>query len=90
LQFGVHSLPFAVSIAVGAPLATLIAQRIGTTAVIVFGLVVMSIGMFIAGQVEVETPYLGPVVVSMILMGLGLAIVQGPATESIMSSVTLD
>ncbi|MDJ0470156.1 MFS transporter [Rhodococcoides fascians] len=90
LQFGVYSLPFAVSIAVGAPLATLIAQRIGTTAVIVFGLVVMSIGMFIAGQVEVETPYLGPVVVSMILMGLGLAIVQGPATESIMSSVTLD
>ncbi|TFI44860.1 DHA2 family efflux MFS transporter permease subunit [Rhodococcus sp. 1R11] len=90
LQFGVHSLPFAVSIAIGAPLATLIAQRIGTTAVIVFGLVVMSIGMFIAGQVEVETPYLGPVVVSMILMGLGLAIVQGPATESIMSSVTLD
>ncbi|MDZ7929780.1 MAG: MFS transporter [Rhodococcus sp. (in: high G+C Gram-positive bacteria)] len=90
LQFGVHSLPFAISIAIGAPLATIIAQRIGTTAVIVFGLVVMSIGMFIAGQVKVETPYLGPVLVSMVLMGLGLAIVQGPATESIMSSVTLD
>ncbi|MDJ0392514.1 MFS transporter [Rhodococcus sp. G-MC3] len=90
LQFGIHSLPFAVSIAIGAPLATVIAQRIGTTAVIVFGLVVMSVGMFIAGQVEVETPYVGPVVISMVLMGLGLAIVQGPATESIMSSVTLD
>lgn len=90
LQFGIHSLPFAVSIAIGAPIATMIAQRIGTTAVIVFGLVVMSAGMFIAGQVKVETPYLGPVVVSMILMGLGLAIVQGPATESIMSSVSLD
>ncbi|MBY4130066.1 MFS transporter [Rhodococcus fascians] len=90
LQFGIHSLPFAVSIAIGAPLATLIAQRIGTTAVIVFGLVVMSVGMFIAGRTEVETPYLGPVVISMILMGLGLAIVQGPATESIMSSVSMD
>lgn len=90
LQFGIHSLPFAAAIAVGAPLATLIAQRIGTTAVIVFGLVVMSIGMFIAGQVKVETPYLGAVVVSMVLMGLGLAIVQGPATESIMSSVPLE
>ncbi|WP_407726608.1 MFS transporter [Rhodococcoides fascians] len=90
LQFGIHSLPFAVAIAIGAPLATLIAQRIGTTAVIVFGLVVMSVGMFIAGRTEVETPYLGPVVISMILMGLGLAIVQGPATESIMSSVSLD
>nr|WP_296769335.1 MFS transporter [Rhodococcus sp. (in: high G+C Gram-positive bacteria)] len=90
LQFGIHSLPFAVSIAIGAPLATVIAQRIGTTAVIVFGLVVMSVGMFIAGQVEVETPYVGPVLISMVLMGLGLAIVQGPATESIMSSVSLD
>ncbi|MEU5759638.1 MFS transporter [Nocardia sp. NPDC047648] len=90
LQFGLHSLPFAVAIAVGAPLATLIAQKVGTTAVIVLGLVVMSAGMFIAGQVKVETPYLGPVLVSMVLMGLGLAIVQGPATESIMSSVALD
>jgi DHA2 family multidrug resistance protein-like MFS transporter len=90
LQFGIHSLPFAVSIAIGAPLATLIAQRVGTTAVIVFGLVVMSVGMFIAGQVKVETPYFGPVLISMVLMGLGLAIVQGPATESIMSSVSLD
>jgi MFS transporter, DHA2 family, multidrug resistance protein len=90
LQFGIHSLPFAVSIAIGAPMATLIAQRIGTTAVIVFGLLVMSAGMFVAGQVKVETPYLGPVLISMVLMGLGLAIVQGPATESIMSSVTLD
>ncbi|MGW5377026.1 MFS transporter [Nocardia sp. NPDC003999] len=90
LQFGLHSLPFAASIAVGAPLATLTAQRVGTTAVIVFGLVVMSVGMFIAGQVKVQTPYVGPVLVSMVLMGLGLAIVQGPATESIMSSVTLD
>ncbi|MFJ2666497.1 MFS transporter [Nocardia fluminea] len=90
LEFGLHSLPFAVSIAIGAPLATLIAQRIGTTAVIVFGLVVMSIGMYVAGQVKVETPYVGPVLISMVLMGLGLAIVQGPATESIMSSVALD
>jgi EmrB/QacA subfamily drug resistance transporter len=90
LEFGLHSLPFAVSIAVGAPVATLIAQKTGTTAVIVLGLVVMSVGMFVAGQVEVQTPYVGPVLVSMVLMGLGLAIVQGPATESIMSSVALD
>ncbi|MBT2270083.1 MFS transporter [Rhodococcus qingshengii] len=90
LQFGVHSLPFAASIAVGAPLATVIAQRVGTTAVVVFGLVVMSAGMLIAGQIEVESEYVGPVLISMILMGLGLAIVQGPATDSVMSSVQLD
>lgn len=90
LQFGIHSLPFAAAIAIGAPAATIIAQRIGTTAVIVFGLLVMSAGMLIAGQVKVETPYVGPVLISMVLMGLGLAIVQGPATDSIMSTVSLD
>ncbi|OZF25668.1 MFS transporter [Rhodococcus sp. 14-2496-1d] len=90
LQFGIHSLPFAAAIAIGAPVATMVAQKVGTTAVIVAGLTIMSIGMFLAGQTEVNTPYLGPVVVSMVLMGLGLAIVQGPATESIMSSVSLD
>ncbi|MDV6259795.1 MFS transporter [Rhodococcoides yunnanense] len=90
LEFGVHTLPFAASIAVGAPVATVLAQRIGTTALIVTGLVIMSSGMLIAGQTKVDTPYFGPVLLSMVLMGLGLAIVQGPATESIMSSVMLD
>ncbi len=90
LEFGIHSLPFAAAVAVGAPVATLAAQKLGTTAVMVFGLLVLSGGMFLAGQTTVETPYLGPVVISMVLMGLGLAIVQGPATDSIMSSVPLD
>lgn len=90
LEFGIHSLPFAAAVAVGAPVATLAAQRLGTTAVMVFGLLVLSGGMFLAGRTTVETPYLGPVVISMVLMGLGLAIVQGPATDSIMSSVPLD
>ncbi|TSD50270.1 MFS transporter [Rhodococcus sp. KBS0724] len=90
LEFGIHSLPFAAAVAVGAPVATLAAQKLGTTAVMVFGLLVLSGGMFLAGQTTVDTPYLGPVVISMVLMGLGLAIVQGPATDSIMSSVPLD
>ncbi|MEA1795348.1 MFS transporter [Rhodococcus qingshengii] len=90
LEFGIHSLPFAAAVAVGAPVATLAAQKLGTTAVMVFGLLVLSGGMFLAGRTTVETPYLGPVVISMVLMGLGLAIVQGPATDSIMSSVPLD
>ncbi|MDG3014845.1 MFS transporter [Speluncibacter jeojiensis] len=87
LEFGIHSLPFAAAVGIGAPVATLAAQRLGTTAVMVCGLLVLALGMFIAGQVTVDTPYFGPVLVSMVLMGLGLAIVQGPATESIMASV---
>ncbi|MFJ4656653.1 MFS transporter [Nocardia sp. NPDC088792] len=90
LQFGLHSLPFAVAVGFFAPLATMAAQRLGTTAMVVSGLLILAVAMFIAGQVKVDTPYVGPVVISMILMGLGFAVVQGPATESIMGSVPLE
>ncbi|WP_408639424.1 MFS transporter [Nocardia yamanashiensis] len=90
LQFGIHSLPFAVAVGLAAPVATLLAQRVGTTAMVVSGLLILAVAMYIAGQTKVETAYLGPVVLSMILMGLGFAVVQGPATESIMGSVPLE
>ncbi|WP_067531072.1 MFS transporter [Nocardia crassostreae] len=90
LEFGIHSLPFAIAVGFGAPIATMLAQRLGTTAMLVTGLLILAIAMYIAGQTKVETPYLGPVVISMILMGLGFAVVQGPATESIMGSVPLE
>ncbi|NNH76083.1 MFS transporter [Nocardia uniformis] len=90
LEFGIHSLPFALAVGIGAPAATLLAQRVGATAVIVSGVLILAVAMYIAGQTTVETPYLGPVVISMVLMGIGFAVVQGPATESIMGSVPLE
>ncbi|MDH6279030.1 MFS transporter [Prescottella agglutinans] len=90
LEFGIASLPFAVSVAVGAPIATLLAQRIGTTAVLVFGLLLTGLGLYLGGLVDVDSNYLTDVLPSMVSMALGLAIVQGPATESIMSSLPLD
>lgn len=90
LEFGIASLPFAISVAVGAPIATLLAQRIGTTAVLVFGLLLTGLGLYLGGQVDVDSSYLVDVLPSMVSMALGLAIVQGPATESIMSSLPLD
>lgn len=90
LEFGIASLPFAISVAVGAPIATLLAQRVGTTAVIVFGLLLTGVGLVLGGMVDVDSTYLADVLPSMVCMALGLAIVQGPATESIMSSLPLD
>ncbi|RMI34997.1 MFS transporter [Nocardia stercoris] len=89
LEFGIHSLPFAAAVGIGAPLATLVAQRIGTTATVVAGLLTLAVGMYLAGTVRVETPYLGPVLISMVLMGIGFGVVQGPSTEAIMGSVPL-
>lgn len=90
LEFGIASLPFAFSVAIGAPIATLLAQRLGTTPVIVFGLLLTGLGLYLGGQVTVTSPYLTDVLPSMVSMALGLAIVQGPATESIMGSLPLD
>ncbi|MBF6085452.1 MFS transporter [Nocardia cyriacigeorgica] len=90
LEFGIASLPFAFSVAIGAPDATLLAQRLGTTPVIVFGLLLTGLGLYLGGQVTVDSGYLTDVLPSMVSMALGLAIVQGPATESIMSSLPLN
>ncbi|MEU4808290.1 MFS transporter [Nocardia fluminea] len=90
LEFGIASLPFAFSVAIGAPVATLLAQRVGTTAVLVIGLLLIGAGLYLGGQVTVDSSYLIGVLPSMVLMALGLGIVQGPATESIMSSLPLN
>ncbi|WP_068052558.1 MFS transporter [Nocardia xishanensis] len=90
LEFGIASLPFAFSVAIGAPVATLLAQRWGTTPVIVSGLLLTGIGLYLGGQVTVDSGYVTDVLPSMVSMALGLAIVQGPATESIMSSLPLN
>ncbi|MEV6772889.1 MFS transporter [Nocardia sp. NPDC051030] len=90
LEFGIHSLPFAAAVGIGAPVAIMLAQKVGSTAVIVSGMLILAVGMYIAGTVTPETEYVGPVVVSMILLGIGFAVVQGPATESIMGSVSLE
>ncbi|MDN2500132.1 MFS transporter, partial [Nocardia nova] len=42
LEFGIHSLPFAAAVGFGAPVATLAAQRIGTTATVVCGLLLLA------------------------------------------------
>ncbi|MBF6211445.1 MFS transporter [Nocardia puris] len=90
LEFGIASLPFAFSVAIGAPVAVLLAQRFGTTPVIVFGLLLTGVGLYLGGQVTVDSGYVTDVLPSMVSMALGLAIVQGPATESIMASLPLN
>ncbi|MBY6539742.1 MFS transporter [Rhodococcus sp. BP-349] len=90
LEFGVATLPFAVALAVSAPTATALAQRIGTMPVIVTGLVLVGIGMVMAGQVGIGSSYLGLLLPTMIVLAVGIAVIQGPATESIMSSVPID
>ncbi|WP_069160570.1 MFS transporter [Nocardia altamirensis] len=90
LEFGIASLPFAFSVAVGAPVATLLSQRFGTAPVIAFGLLISGLGLYLGGQVTVDSPYVTDVLPAMVFMAMGVGIVQGPATESIMGSLPLN
>ncbi|GGF96522.1 MFS transporter [Rhodococcoides trifolii] len=90
LAFGIATLPFAAALAVSSPAATLIAQKIGTMPVLVTGLILIGAGLLVAGQVELTSSYLTLVLPAMLLLAVGIAIIQGPATESIMSSLPLD
>lgn len=90
LTFGIHSLPFAVAIGIGAPVATWFGYRYGHTVVVVVGMTILAGGLAWAGQATIETTYWDIPFGSMILMGAGLGIVVGPVTDSIMASVPND
>jgi hypothetical protein len=85
LSTGARILPVAGSIAVASIIGGVLAPRTGTRVLVVTGL--MSFGaamLWIAGVVEVDTPYATVIVAQMVLMGIGIGLIQTPATESIM------
>lgn len=90
LAFGIATLPFAAALAISSPTATVVAQKVGTMPVLVTGLVSIGAGLVVAAQVEIDSSYLGLVLPAMLLLAVGIAVIQGPATESIMSSLPLD
>lgn len=87
LSAGLHTLPFAFAAAVAAPLSARLALRLGTKAVVAAGLLSMSIGFAWASTLTADTPYWGPVVGQMLLLGAGLTMTTAPATEAILGSL---
>ena len=87
LSAGLHTLPFAVAAGVMAPLGARLALRFGTKVVVATGLASMSIGFFWASTLQADTPYWGPIVGQMVLMGAGLTMTTAPATEAILGSL---
>ncbi|MFN8018546.1 MAG: MFS transporter [Acidimicrobiales bacterium] len=90
LSAGVHTLPFAVSTAIVAPIAARLALRIGTKVVVAAGLLSMTGGFLLASGLDATSPYWTVVVPSMVLMAAGLGLTMAPATEAIMGSLPLD
>ncbi len=90
LEAGLRTLPFAIATGVTSPLAIVAMHRWGSKLVVGVGLAVMSAGFVMASRIEVDTPYLGLTVVSMVTMAIGLGLATGPATESIMGALPED
>jgi EmrB/QacA subfamily drug resistance transporter len=88
-QAGVRLLPVAVSIALASILGPRLVERVGTTTVVVAGLVVFAAGLAWASTADADTPYI-QIAIQMLLLGGGLGLTFSPATEAIMGSLPVD
>ncbi|MCU1392302.1 MAG: integral rane transport protein [Ilumatobacteraceae bacterium] len=87
LSAGVHTVPFAVFTGIAAPSSAKLAARFGAKRIVAAGLTSMAIGLFGAGALGADSPYVFVVVV-MLFLGAGLGLVNAPATEAIMGSLS--
>ncbi len=87
LEAGVRTVPFAAATAVMSPVAILLMHRFGTKLVVTAGLLLMGAGFAVASISNAQTAYVGPILISMLLGGSGLALATGPSTDSIMGSL---
>jgi len=87
LEAGVRIAPVALTLAAAAPLASLVAERAGTKLVVVAGLVVVAIGLGLMTGLTVHSPFVVPVLVAILVGGLGMGLTISPSTEAIMGSL---
>ena len=83
---GVRMTPFAVGLALGAPLGNLADRRIGTKYTVSLGLAIAAIGLGSFVRLEADSSF-APLLVSILVMSVGMGLVFGPATESVMGSL---
>jgi predicted MFS family arabinose efflux permease len=86
LGAGLRLAPPAVGLMIGAPLAPRIVERVGTKAVVAFGLGLASFSLLISSRTTVLT-HTGLLALVFGLFGVGMGMTMAPATESIMGSV---
>ena len=90
LATGVHLLPVAVSVAVGSIVGTRLAVRVGTKAIVTFGLVMQAVFyLWVASDISPTLSY-RIIAIQMVVYGLGMGLTAAPATESIMGAVAAD
>lgn len=86
---GVRLTPVALAIAAASVLAPRVVRRVGTTVVVVCGLLIFAAGLAWASRISGATSYT-EIVGLLMFMGCGLGATTAPATESIMGSLSAD
>ena len=86
LEAGAILLPMSAVMMVLAPTSARIVERVGSTAVLGSGLVVISIALALQATLDASSSTLHVILVTM-LLAVGMANVMAPATESIMGSL---
>lgn len=89
LEAGVRFLPTTGVIAVVAPLAGRLTDRIGALTPIASGLALLTVTMYLFSRIDAATTYSG-LLVPFVLMGVGIALVMSPMTTAAMNAVTAD
>jgi EmrB/QacA subfamily drug resistance transporter len=86
LQAGLRVGPVALVLMVAAPVSARLVERVGTKLVVAAGLAIVSVALVVLSFATVTSGY-GPVLASMLVMGVGMGMTMAPATESIMGSL---
>jgi EmrB/QacA subfamily drug resistance transporter len=88
LEAGVRFLPTTMVIAVIAPIAGRLADRLGPSTPMSVGLAVLGVSMFMFAGVNTGTTY-SDLIVPFVLMGIGIALVMSPMSTAAMNAVSV-
>ncbi|MBJ7290430.1 MFS transporter [Williamsia sp.] len=87
LSAGLHTLPFAVVLALVSPLAMALVRYLGVATVSATGALMMAAGFALVELADADSSYWGLIVWSMSLMAGGLGLISGPCTHVVMNAL---
>jgi len=87
LKAGVSLVPFAVALMIVAPIAPKIAEKRGDRLTVMAGMLALGTGMVVLLFTGTDSSYL-VILVSLLLSGAGVSLIQPPASAAMMSSVS--
>ncbi|HXL42078.1 MAG TPA: MFS transporter [Actinomycetota bacterium] len=89
LQAGLRLAPIALVMAVAAPTAGRLVERIGNKAMVAMGMGISALGLAYLGTSTTGSGY-GHIFISLLFLGVGIGFAIAPATESIMGSLPVE